>query len=207
MDSFTYIRNLVLSMYTVGCLPEALKATRERLSSDLYFLIEQTIVDVENQRAELVKQAMQLKPKPMSANVPDFLSGAITSEDEVVFNQLVHLLFRRIYALMQTFKYIYTILQWIQTQDNVQIAGGIFFSLDRGDIQLEADGFPFLDFDINELWTLVQNEVKAFLYSYFSSIKPMDKPVTAMDALSVEGKKSMDNSVSIPIFLQMRMSN
>lgn len=47
LDSFGYMKSLVLALNRIGMLPAALKATKDRMSSEIYFFVERTIVQIE----------------------------------------------------------------------------------------------------------------------------------------------------------------
>ena len=127
-------------------------------------MIGRTIAEVEEMKPELLKQLAQQK----KASFTDFLSGSVGPEDEILFNHLLRNLFKTLFAVIQGYNYIYTVL------------------LNMPNDHISANE----NFQINDLWMLMQNEVKAFLYDHMSTSKHSEKPITVVESFGLNVKTS-----------------
>ncbi|KIY45798.1 hypothetical protein FISHEDRAFT_48635 [Fistulina hepatica ATCC 64428] len=200
-DSFSYMETLLESMAVLGKLGSTLDAVGQRLPTEIYALVDSTLVDVQ-ERAEYGRRASTFTSNGgISTNATTLVSengvpgssssalrlAALESSIKVIDHEILRDLFWTVYskldAVAQGLRVVYEVANRIGS---------------RRDFKDSSGAKPGALFPLAEVWIPIQTEVQTLLYDYLTDEEQGTvsgrNPITSINEILRDGKYTRDNT-------------
>ncbi|KAJ3149479.1 hypothetical protein HDU89_003843 [Geranomyces variabilis] len=168
-DSFHYILCLIEALFMLGRLREALELVRDRLPVELYYVVERTVQEADRGYAApptaTSAEARRQLLLPGQQD-PNLLGTTPRAGDARVLLRFLRNLFRKFESIIQAHSFIQAVIKMINQRSP----------------EFKLEGL----YTLREVWYSAQNELKAMLYEYVSSVTHKDAdaaPVSLNDIL------------------------
>ncbi|KXS11677.1 hypothetical protein M427DRAFT_426557 [Gonapodya prolifera JEL478] len=186
LDSYHYIEVLVECLRLLGKIPETIDVIRQRLPLELYDLVERTTTEVRKRH----DVAVDRKPRGTSSfllEIPDIIGLDSETAEADALKDFLSSLYQRLEIIVH----------------------GHLFLIEVIRDAMHNGGKP-TPYEIHEVWTAIQNEVKSLLYDYFTS-QQEGKSFRGGGLFSVndvvrDTKSSKERSTKHPIFRVLESS-
>ncbi|KAL5535762.1 SEC8 [Sanghuangporus sanghuang] len=206
-DSFTYLETLLESLAVLGKLGSALDIISQRLSTEIYTLVDQTIDEV-HERAELSQRSTFFAPGVRPSSVYVFaiedgsagMSMAVTASslrlaalesmerqtDHEILRDLFWTLYSKLDAVTQGLRVVYEVSNRIGS---------------RRDFKDSSGAKPGNLFPLAEIWLPIQSEVRTLLNDYLSDEEKGRtagrNPISSINEILREAKFNRDRGKQV----------
>ncbi|KAJ3052048.1 hypothetical protein HK097_006960 [Rhizophlyctis rosea] len=154
-NSLQYMRNLLEALHLLGRLPHAIEITRDRLPVKFYHVVERTIQEIE-QRQPTTTSTRSRMTDISNSRYPDLIGQHSRSDQTTMLYDLLKLLYQKYQTIIRGHSFILDVIAEIHEAANDEKIGH--------NMKLTHE----LAYTINDVWTTVQNEIKALLHDYLT---------------------------------------
>ncbi|KAK7468709.1 exocyst subunit [Stygiomarasmius scandens] len=211
-DSFSYIETVLESLAVLGKLGSALDIVAQRLSNEIYSLIDSTLDEVSD-RAEFGRRNSMITPsfvversegvyiipsdpaaflsgKPQLMSATSLRLAAMESSAQQVDHEIIKdffwTLFSKMDAVAQSLRVVYEVANRIGS---------------RRDFKDSSGTKPGALFSLTDIWISVQAEIKTLIYDYLTSEEEGNltgrNPISSINEVLREGRFTRDRNKTI----------